>query len=51
MKYGIQCVLANVCSILCAGGAIYVMTLGLDGWGWLIFASIITHCWLRTQGD
>lgn len=30
-------------SVVCILGAIYLAAVGIGGWGWFIFAAIITH--------
>jgi len=30
-----------IASTCCACGAVYIASLGLNGWGWLIFASLL----------
>ena len=41
MKFHWAAVLWRIPSIVCFGGAIYIMAIGIEfGWGWLIFAGI-----------
>lgn len=41
MKY----LLPNILRIICIVGAIVVICLGKDGWGWLLFAGFLTYIW------
>lgn len=33
--------LANIFSVVCAVGAVVVICLGKDGWGWLLFVGLL----------
>jgi hypothetical protein len=40
MRYFWAVVGANLVSMLAVGGAIWLMYLGRDGWGWLLFIAL-----------
>lgn len=48
MKVAAIWLFAQATSIVCALGAVWLAYHGKDGWGWLIFAAIVTHC---SSGD
>lgn len=47
MKY----IAANLVSLSCIAGAIYLMIQNKDGWGWLLLIALLTYTTLGTTKE
>lgn len=44
-------IMLNLISLTFAIGAILLAMMGVGGWGWMIFASIITYTWVESKEE
>jgi hypothetical protein len=49
MKYAFIRLFTNLTSLACAVGAIYLAALGITGWGWFLFAAIMTTSYFSSS--
>lgn len=50
MKLALVYVIANLCSMLCVGAAVYLASIGVSGWGWFLFIACILAV-TRVKGE
>lgn len=50
MKHALVYLVGNLPSSLCAGGAVYLASQQITGWGWFLAAAVVLFANIRLNG-